>query len=748
MNLLDIIENEDITANMAWIDSLCKSDSPAEAIQRHIKNMISTNSALQTSTFVNRLWETFIKASSASNNKRMLLWCAKRLFSLQNKSASFFCLYQLAVCLSTESLPVYSSYNTSSEAHCILRAQFSKYITTSGILDLINRQLEILVQGQGLFQDREAAIFRTMIMFLQRCVGVLNGTMMFLEPCGSDEQVKNKIAGNLVLLFSRHNVNMDVLHLTILEALCVGTSGDSLELIFEHMVHLFLVRFQVFPDTHVAYLQGCLLRVIRSAFAHKRTILRNFVCDNDVIGSLAICLHNNMDVSTNKHLAGMCVLSEIVWISHQFDMVSIERTLQCLMQCMNRIPLLPNVDIYILVIRQILLRRTRRISSDLLNQILHTMISPSFPRGVETIMTVIDPMVKSQRHSLDLPSCQALVRYMLSCLIDPDLNINTWVQCLGVLRTFIHQLNRANIITVLEHGKTFVVAMEQWNLDPHHTAQIMYIFRFVVCRLSVCKDIVVDRLHDSGFVNHIRRKMQMCDLAPGSSGKAMNISTMRAADILVVHDILTGFQDGVDLVLFCSKIICQHHANKKLVADVMRVIMRTLKRFEARGTFDDTIKRQVLMCILTSSSRLDPIVSLYGIFLIKFLCVSEEGVYRHDSCSQHKEVMKEIVSFCNCVLSSIYAVEMSAACIWRNRETLTNCIDILLSIYKDSLFCAMQRTNSLWKREFEYTADLVTSIQISLNKSHGGQQNNSLSNTLCMFSDHYRRASSERQNPV
>ena len=180
MYLLDLIENEDITANTAWIASLCKSDSPAEAIQCQIKNMISTNAALQRSAFVIKLWDAFIKAASASSNKRMLLWCAKRLFSLQDKSASYFCLYQLAVCLSTESLPVYSSYNTSSEAHCILRMQFSKYITTSGILDLINRQLEILVRRQGLFQDREGAIFRTMIMFLQRCVGVLNLSLIHI----------------------------------------------------------------------------------------------------------------------------------------------------------------------------------------------------------------------------------------------------------------------------------------------------------------------------------------------------------------------------------------------------------------------------------------------------------------------------------------------------------------------------------------------------------------------------------------
>ena len=695
MSLLQLAENNDVCSIPVIFDAILGKDT-SDQNTRHvclsIKNLVTTSKGMQTSPLVLKLWQFLVKFCVIFGHKEDLFWSAKRLFSLKDIHPSFRDLYQASMCAATDSLPVVSAYSTSSDSHCILRKEFSAYIIKSGVLNLINRQLQELTQKDDMFDDKELPIFRMSTLFLQRCVGVLNGHMMFLEPLGSDESIKNQLANNLVLLFKRHGFDMDLLHLTVIEALCVGTSAQTLELIFEHLIQLFLSRFPTYSEHHISYLQGCLLRVMRQSFAHKRHIIRRFINENDIIGNISVCLHNNINASVNKHFAGMCVLSEVVMLCSDFGTPSLECTIQCILQCLNKNSTTPYADLYILILRQILFRRTRRICSDIISEMLKVITSPTFARGIEQVMSVIEPLVKTQRHSINIPSCQVLVRYMLTCLTEPKLHITTWVQCLGVLRTFVHQLNRANLITVLEHSRLFVDAMENWNLDPVHSAQILYVFRYVICRLSCFKDLIVDRLYDLGFVSHIRARLQRQDVSAGASGRPLNVSIMRAADILMVHDIVTDFEDGKNLVSFCTKMIIQHASNKKLVVDTMRVLMRTAKRFESRGVYTEAFKKYVIAAVAAVNFKADYTVLLFAMHLIHFFLLEEENgafeitTYQRDACPQEIKTLQQIHITCNMI---IFQVEKRAADIVRNREIIQLAVDVLSAMYANATVFGM-----------------------------------------------------------
>lgn len=690
MCLLELVQNPDV-ASLCAFDVVFCGPSVDEQIHRAlgtIRVLISSNRAVQSSCLVKKLWNKAIVLAGRHRKTAQLVWCAKRLYSLQNKNDVFFHLYQMTMTLCCESMPVFSTFNTCSEAHAILRSDFSRSMQTSGVLQLVNRQLTALLRENADSQQKDDMTFRAVIGVLQRCVGIVNGCLIFLESLQETRDACAELAMNLIFLYHRHGVDIEISHLTVMEALFATVSGNTLEFIFEHVVRIFLGKFEACSDSHVSYLQGVVMRIMRNSSVGKRIAIRKFISDNDIIADFARCVHNQGAVASHKHNAATCVLFELVSMAGHFDVRSAEQTLQCMLHCMTQTSEVPQADLYLLIVRQIFLKNSRPICSDLVGELVKTLASPSFPRGIERVMSVIDPLVKNKKNSINLPTCQALVRYAMSSLIEPELDMTTWVKCLAILRTFIHQINRANLVCILEHGRVFVDAVQAWSLDPCHVCQILYIFRHIVCRLSVCKELMLDRIQDCGFVGLVRKKLRDGICTFMQEGR-VSISYIKAADILFAHNILSGFQDGVDFLRFTARTVMRYCCNNRQSAvDILRITLRTMRKLETTEKIDSLTLRLMLQAITRIRFTADHALTTYALLIAKICVVAERdnvgaGAVLSATKPSEDYIAERMVLFCNNVLAG---VELSNALLELSAtsDKILNTLSIFRVIYSET----------------------------------------------------------------
>lgn len=689
MCLQELVQNPDV-ASLDAFDVIFSGPSVDEQIHRAlgtIRVLISCNAAVQSSCLVKKLWNKAIVLAGRHRKTVQLIWCAKRLYSLQHKSDVFCHLYHMTMGLCCESMPVFSTFNTCSEAHAILRTDFSRCMQTSGVLQLLNRQLTALLHKSADLKPKDDITFRVVMGVLQRCVGIVSGCIIFLEPLQETRQVCAELAMNLIFLYHRHGADIEISHLTVMEALFASVSGNTLEFIFEHVVRLFLSKFDTCSDSHVSYLQGVVMRIMRNSSVGKRIAIRKFISDNDIIAEFARCVHNQGAVASNKHNAAICVLFELVSMAGHFDVRSAEQTLQCMLHFMTQTSDLPQADLYMLIVRQIFLKNSRPVCSDLVGELVKTLASPSFPRGIERVMSVIDPLVKNKKNSINLPTCQALVRYAMHSLIEPELDIMTWIKCLAILRTFIHQINRANLVCILEHGRVFVDAIQDWSLDPCHVCQILYIFRHIVCRLSVCKELMLDRIQDCGFVEMIRKKLNDGICTFMQEGR-VSISYIKACDILFAHNILSGVQEGVVFLRFIARTIIRYCCNNRQSAvDILRMTLRTMRKLETTDGFDSQTLRLILHAITRIRFTADHALTSYAIIIAKICVFAERKNLEANPLSAASNpsedyILERMVLFCNNVIAGVELsntlLELSAT-----SDKILNTLSILRVIFSE-----------------------------------------------------------------
>lgn len=160
-------------------------------------------------------------------------------------------------------------------------------------------------------------------------------------------------------------------------------------------------------------------------------------------------------------------------------------------------------SIYHHIILLLLSKRTARIANDLASELVRVLTSRLLPLESAQVLDALDSLATNHRMTLPHASCQAIFAFGLHEIISDHVPVQVWVRCLKLLRTFIHHLNQANMISILEHMGKLVHMIEGAYLRARIVSQVLYIMRYVVCRLMMHKDLVRDRLHSLGVTQHI-----------------------------------------------------------------------------------------------------------------------------------------------------------------------------------------------------------------------------------------------------
>ena len=200
---------------------------------------------------------------------------------------------------------------------------------------------------------------------------------------------------------------------------------------------------------------------------------------------------------------------------------------------------------------------------------------------------MLDLLAGGHRMTLLHATCQHIFAYAMHELIAEDPPVQLWVRCLKLLRAFIHQMNMANMITLLEHGRTLVAMLDANVLHPGAVAQVLYIVRYVVCRLMVHKDLVRDRLHGLGVAQHVLAHLQQPPRAPTTQNRTLENGYIRTIDLLLLYDLVPR-EHAAPFAVHCARVVARYERNAKMVTDVLRVLLRTAGRYKiaAEGPFE------------------------------------------------------------------------------------------------------------------------------------------------------------------
>lgn len=192
---------------------------------------------------------------------------------------------------------------------------------------------------------------------------------------------------------------------------------------------------------------------------------------------------------------------------------------------------------------------------------------------------MLDLLAGGHRMALPHASCQAVFAYAMQQLVAEDPPVHLWVRCLKLLRAFIHQMNTANMITVLEHARTLVTMIDANVMHPGAVAQVLYVLRYAVCRLLVHKDLVRDRLDSLGVAQHVLAHLQTPPRAPTTQNRVLENAYIRTIDLLLMYDLIPRAHAAA-FAVHCARVVARYERNAKMVTDVLRVLLRTAGRYK------------------------------------------------------------------------------------------------------------------------------------------------------------------------
>ena len=240
-------------------------------------------------------------------------------------------------------------------------------------------------------------------------------------------------------------------------------------------------------------------------------------------------------------------------------------------------------------------------------------------------------------------TCQHIFAYAMHELIAEDPPVQLWVRCLKLLRAFIHQMNMANMITLLEHGRTLVAMIDANVLHPGAVAQVLYIVRYVVCRLMVHKDLVRDRLHSLGVAQHVLAHLQQPPRAPTTQNRTLENGYIRTIDLLLLYDLVPR-EHAAPFAVHCARVVARYERNAKMVTDVLRILLRTAVRYKIVGESSFDIVKHIVEgvaqirvgeCLNTVKIRLNVLYMLYQELGGTCLCASTAPCAQHHAAYQN-----------------------------------------------------------------------------------------------------------------
>ena len=243
--------HSDVTASALSYDALMQGGRTATDAIAIFHNLLATCKEVQRSPFVLHLVDFFLRESARKARFFGVAWCVKRMRTLQHLNAETAALYQRAVIMVQDMLPLVSAYNTSSEVHGILRGQHGRDILASRVLEAMDKELHTLIVHRGALSDAQQTMLTAIVVFMHRCMSVVNGILTFLQPSSTSGALINSLATHMILLHDKVPAGRDVVYLTVMEGLCSHASDATVELLFQHFLRLFVSEFPTAGDMQV-----------------------------------------------------------------------------------------------------------------------------------------------------------------------------------------------------------------------------------------------------------------------------------------------------------------------------------------------------------------------------------------------------------------------------------------------------------------------------------------------------------------
>lgn len=723
MGLLALSQNVDVMSMSSFFHALFSSERGAvdsDIAICVIRNLVTVNKSFCSSALVTRHWKTLLGYAMVMKWDDFLFWSCKRLHFLQQNHPTLLDMYAHTFLMCIEVTPSMSTFNTNSEIHCIMRNQFSRRIQALRILPLIHRELDNMVRQQDTNADMQLRIFNSILFFLQRCVGITGGALSFLESGLHERHTITGLGNLLILCHDKVEHNVDAIFHTVMEALCSSSSVESVETIFEHLLQTFMKRYFIVDDNKVSFLQGCLVRIINSSFGDRRRHLRRLLEQNDMIGELATCIHNNPHASVNKHVSGLCLFSELIAISTNLDMPSFEKTVQLIINCLNNNKMKDITDVHLLTLRQLVQKRTRPVSRDLVDELVEILTREQQTKDVDLILSIAECLIKHNRQIMSIASCHKLTRWALNYLVLHSDDMLSSTRCVAILRTFIHQLNRLSILNILQQGSK-LINMLNMGLDVQHAAQILYVFRYAVCRLSSNKDVISQCISDSQCIPMLLDDFHGHGI-PTYYCRRVDVARIRLMDIFISHELITAQAPKNTFLHYCTRCLKQYHKNHKTCVDILRIILRCLHRAHSRGDLNKSDARDLVWFVTQQTTQSNfPDLRIALSVLQCIFCECDQRCFRCACChgtESDQSLCSDALEFCMRCVKRIFPSNVECRL---QTESLTMCMTIMFAIleYEQHSVPRLLNQNTIFFSKMQEQLTATISLVRRLRALHG-----------------------------
>jgi hypothetical protein len=250
---------------------------------------------------------------------------------------------------------------------------------------------------------------------------------------------------------------------------------------------------------------------------------------------------------------------------------------------------------------------------------------------------------------------------------------------------------------------------------------------------------MLDRIQDCGFVDLVRKKLKDGICTFMQEGR-VSISYIKAADILFAHNILSGFQDGVDFLRFTARAVLRYFCNNRQSAvDILRITLRTMRKLETTEKFDSLTLRLMLQAITRIRFTADHALTTYALLIAKICVVAERdnagaGPVLSATKASEDYIAERMVLFCNNVLAG---VELSNALLELSAtsDKILNALSIFRVIYSETFLAHdTQGGRALIKGSLAALSRIRTFIA---NKHRANSKNSNLERALEDFFQSY-----------
>lgn len=562
-----------------------------------MQKLVATSKQIQRSPLVLHMISRFLQDASSNSNFTAMAWCVKRLRTLQHNNKESAAIYHRAVMLIHDMLPLVSAFNTMSDIHNMLRNQHSEKILQSRVLNCFDKEMNAMAIQQEPLSALQLGLLNSIILFMHRCMAVVNGTLMFLHAGPETGALIDTLASNMILLHDKVSRSRDALFLTVMEGLCCHASSATVELLFQHFFKLFITGYATLGDIQIMYLQGVILRITRNSFALRRNGLMTSILVHDSLGAIAQCVHSCNGVTKNRHLSCMCVLSELLHLLPHTNMRSFELIMQSLIVLMDKSSDRTTNKIYLQLLQLIVSKRSERFSNDIAAELISVLTKDFTPNNDVQVLDIFDDLAVNHRLWLPVPSTQKIFLHALKAVIDTNTNIVVWVRCLNLVRIFIYQMSQSNLITVLEYSNIFIAMIETTYLRPRVISQVMFILRYTICRLLKHKDMICDRIHSLGVCTHVLAHLEGPLRVCSTDNRILEHAYIRTTDLLLVYDLIPR-KHAVALAEHCARVLAAYKNNRKMVNDVLRVLLRTSVRYNIVKTTPFSVLSKIVQSVI------------------------------------------------------------------------------------------------------------------------------------------------------